>query len=89
MAKKSVYDPNTKTFITAEAAKEAKGGYVRLSLSEGLADQLIACADEDGIDRDADTEMGKKVRTSNVLRQYVEAAVQDFLNARALIASED
>lgn len=82
MAKKAVYDPETKTFVTAEAAKEAKGGYTRLSLSGNLADQLIACADEDGIDRDAETEMGKKVRTSNVLRMYVEAAVTDFLNAR-------
>lgn len=87
----AIYDPKTKKFLTPEAAKEAAGPKetVYLSIDKGLTDQLVAFADEDGIDRTAETAMGRKVRTTNAVKRYVEVAIAEFIASRSATDSEE
>ncbi len=94
MSPKTTYDPKTKKMVTAEQAKAEQGGYVRISLSQNLADQIVACAKEDGMDfsgkdKDGNAVTESKVRTTNITRQYVEIAVSEWLEARAKVTEDE
>jgi cellulase/cellobiase CelA1 len=79
---KMVYDPTTKKMIPANEAKAAdKGNYVRLSMDGKLADRIVACMTEDGIDTG-----DSKAKKSNAIRKYVEIAVSEWLDTREAIA---
>lgn len=74
------YDPETKRFIVLPP--KGKIPFDRFSIDKELIHKLTEFAIEDGIDLTGKTEKGSTVRTTLVIKSYIEAAIREFINER-------
>ena len=82
----AIYNKETKRFMVPEASavagKSTKKEYYYLAIDKYLTDQLLNFARADGIDMAAETPQGEKVRQTNAIKMFVEAAISELITAR-------